>query len=103
MDILSIAHLGFGTFLGLAIGVLLRFVFIKVLIIIAVPAAVLFFLDYTSLFKVNWLLLNERWQVYVIPPFINVYNYFNQHMLLGIIPGIIIGFSLGLILSRKLV
>lgn len=103
MDILAITKIGLGTFLGLAIGVLLRFVLIKVLIIVGVPVAILFFLDYSGLYKVNWLLLNGRWQVYIIPPVIDVYNYFNQHMLLGIIPGIIIGFSLGFILTRKLV
>ena len=103
MDILAITKIGLGTFLGLAIGVLLRFVLIKVLIIVGVPVAILFFLDYSGLYRVNWLVLNERWQVYVIPPFINVYNYFNQHMLLGIIPGIIIGFSLGFLLTKKFV
>lgn len=103
MDVLSITHLGFGTFLGLAIGVLLRFVFIKVLIIVAVPVAVLFFLDYTDLYKIPWLQLNEKWQEYVIPPAINIFHYFNHHILLGIIPGVIIGFSLGFILTRRLV
>lgn len=102
MDILAITKIGLGTFMGLAIGVLLRFILIKVLIIVGIPVAILFFLDYSGLYKVNWLLLNERWQVYVIPPVIDVYYYFNQHMLLGIIPGIIIGFSLGFVLTRKL-
>lgn len=103
MDIMSIAHVGFGTFLGLAIGVLLRFILIKVFIIIAVPAAVLFFLDYTGFYIVPWLKLDGKWQEYVIPPAINIYHYFNHHVLLGILPGVIIGLSLGFILSRKLV
>ena len=103
MDILAITKIGLGTFLGLAIGVLLRFILIKMLIIVGIPVAILFSLDYSGLYKVNWLVLNERWQVYVIPPVIDVYTYFNQHMLLGIIPGIIIGFSLGFILTKRLV
>lgn len=103
MDILAITKIGLGTFMGLAIGVLLRFVLIKVLIIVGIPVAMLFFLDYSGFYKVNWLMLNERWQVYVIPPVIDVYTYFNQHILLGIIPGIIIGFSLGFILTKRIV
>jgi len=103
MDILAITKIGLGTFMGLAIGVLLRFILIKVLIIVGIPVAILFSLDYSGLYKVNWLVLNERWQVYVIPPVIDVYTYFNQHMLLGIIPGIIIGFSLGFLLTKKFV
>jgi len=103
MDILAITKIGLGTFLGLAIGVLLRFILIKMLIIVGIPVAILFSLDYSGLYKVNWLVLNERWQVYVIPPVIDVYTYFNQHMLLGIIPGIIIGFSLGFLLTKKFV
>ncbi len=101
MDIFAITKIGLGTFLGLAIGVLLRFVLIKVLIVVGVPAAILFFLDFSGFYKVDWLMLNERWQVYVMPPVLNVYNYFNQHMLLGIIPGIIIGFSLGFLLTKR--
>lgn len=103
MDILAITKIGLGTFMGLAIGVLLRFVLIKVLIIVGIPVAILFFFDYAGFYKVNWLLLNEGWQMYVIPPVIDVFNYFNQHMLLGIIPGIIIGFSMGFILTKRLV
>lgn len=101
MDIVAITKIGLGTFMGLAIGVLLRFIIIKGLFIVDIPVAILFFLDYSGLYKVNWLLLNDRWQVYVIPPVTDVYNYFNQHMLLSIIPGIIIGFSMGFLLTKK--
>lgn len=101
MDILSISKIGLGTILGVALGVFLRFFIIKVLVIIGVPVAILFFLDYSRFYKVNWLLMNEKWQVYVIPPVNSMYCYFNHHVLIGIIPGMLIGFSMGFLFNRK--
>lgn len=102
LNILSITQIGLGTFLGLAIGVLLRFVLIKILIIASIPVVIMFISDFSGIYKINWVLLNEKWQIHVIPPVIEVYNYLNHHALIGIMPGVVIGFSLGFLLTKKL-
>ena len=102
-NILAITKIGLGVVLGVSIGVLLRFILIKLLLIIGIPVGILFFLDYANLYRVGWLQLQEKWRTVVIPPVIEVYAYFSNHVLVGIVPGIAVGLCLGFILTRKLV
>lgn len=103
MDILSISKIGLGTVLGISLGVVLRFFLIRFLLVMGLPVAALFALDYFRVYKVDWLKMNSYWQRYIVPHILDVYSFFSNHVLAGLVPGIAVGLCLGFILTRKLV
>lgn len=103
MDILSLCKIGLGTVLGISLGLVLRFILIKLLIIIGVPAAALFAFEYFGVFKIDWLKLNRDWQIYIVPHIVDIYSFFSTHVLVGLVPGIALGFFLAFFLNRKFV
>jgi len=40
------------------------------------------------------------WNIWLRPPLIDVFNYFNKHTLAGIIPGVVIGFFLSSLVKK---
>lgn len=102
LNIMAISKIGLGFFLGVCVGALLKYFLIRALIIAGIPALVLFFLDYIG-YRVDWLMLDGKWRVHVLPPIMAVYYYFSHHMLAGVIPGLIVGLSISFFLSKRFV
>ena len=95
-----IMNMGPGFLLGAALGGLFRFVIVKVMILIAIPAVLIFFVDYVNLYQVDWIVISDMWNIWLRPPLIDVFNYFNKHTLAGIIPGVVIGFFLSSLVKK---
>lgn len=101
LNFFTVTKTGLGLILGISLGFFLRFLVIKILIIVSIPAIMLLGFDYLNLYEVNWLKLDEGFQSYVVPPVTNAYSYLNDHSLMGIIPGICIGFGVGFVFSKR--
>ena len=92
-----------GFFMGISTGLLFRYFLFRVLLYSAVPVVAMFVLDYTNVYSVDWLFLKEKWDklfVFLTPTAINIYSYLGNHILMGIVPGILIGLTSGFFMRR---
>ncbi|MGR3174554.1 MAG: hypothetical protein ACUZ8N_08160 [Candidatus Scalindua sp.] len=92
-----------GLFMGISAGLLLRYFLFRILLYAAIPIIAMLILDYTGMFSVDWLFLKEKWDnlfVFLTPTAINIYSYLSNHILIGIVPGILIGLASGLLMRR---
>jgi hypothetical protein len=92
-----------GFFMGISTGLLFRYFLFRVLLYSAVPVVAMLILDYTGMFSVDWLFLKTKWDktfVFFTPTAINIYSYLGNHILMGIVPGILIGLTSGFFMRR---
>ena len=92
-----------GFFVGIATGLLFRYLFIRILLFVSIPIAAMLILDYTNMFSIDWLFLKAKWDkifVFLTPTAISIYSYLNNHILIGLIPGILIGLTSGFFMRR---
>ncbi|MFQ5685771.1 MAG: hypothetical protein ACE5GV_03845 [Candidatus Scalindua sp.] len=93
-----------GFFMGISAGLLLRYFLFRILLFAAIPIVALLVLDYTNMFSVDWLFLKAKWDkifVFLTPTAISIYSYLSNHILLGLIPGILIGLTSGFLFMRR--
>ena len=103
LDIQIITKCTLGFFMGISAGLLFRYVLFRVLLYSAVPVVAMLILDYTGMFSVDWLFLKTKWDktfVFFTPTAINIYSYLGNHILMGIVPGILIGLTSGFFMRR---
>ena len=92
-----------GFLMGISAGLLLRYFLFRILLYAAIPIVAMFVLDYTNVYSVDWLFLKEKWDklfVFLTPTAINIYSYLGNHILMGIVPGILIGLTSGFFMRR---
>ncbi len=93
-----------GFFMGISAGLLLRYFLFRILLYAAIPIVAMLVLDYTNMFSIDWLFLKEKWDklfVFLTPTAINIYSYLSNHILIGLIPGILIGLTSGFFFMRR--
>ena len=93
-----------GFLMGISAGLLFRYFLFRILLYIAIPIVAMLILDYTGMFSVDWLFLKAKWDkvfVFLTPTAISIYSYLSNHILIGLIPGILIGLTSGLFFLRK--
>jgi uncharacterized membrane protein (Fun14 family) len=92
-----------GFFMGISAGLLLRYFLFRIMLFAAVPIVAMLVLDYTNVFSINWMFLKTKWDkifVLLTPTAINIYSYLGNHILMGIVPGILIGLTSGFFMRR---
>ena len=92
-----------GFFMGISAGLLLRYFLFRILLYAAIPIVAMFVLDYTNVFSIDWLFLKAKWDnlfIFLTPTAINIYSYLGNHILMGIVPGILIGLTSGFFMRR---
>jgi uncharacterized membrane protein (Fun14 family) len=80
-----------GFFMGISVGILFRYFLFRILLFIAIPIILMLILDYTGIFSIDWLFLEEQWSkffTFLSPATVSIYDYINNHILIGLIPGI---------------
>ena len=85
-----------GFFMGISAGLLFRYFLFRILLFAAIPIVALLVLDYTNMFSIDWLFLKAKWDkifVFLTPTAISIYSYLNNHILIGLIPGILVGLT----------
>lgn len=93
-----------GFLMGISVGLLFRYFLFRILLFISIPIIAMLILDYTNMFSVDWLFLKEKWDkifVFLTPTAISIYSYLSNHILLGLIPGILIGLTSGFFFMRR--
>ena len=93
-----------GFFMGISAGLLFRYFLFRILLFAAIPIVALLVLDYTNMFSIDWLFLKAKWDkvfVFLTPTAVSIYSYLSNHILIGLIPGILIGLTSGLFFLRK--
>lgn len=91
-DMQTIARIGLGGIIGLGIIMILRLVFYKFMIVLAVSLFVLFILEYFGVYALNWSSIAEWSDQNVVQQGSSVYWYFtDQELLPGIVLGLIVG------------
>ena len=93
-----------GFFMGISAGLLLRYFLFRILLFAAIPIVVMLIIDYSGMFSVDWLFLKEKWDkifVFLTPTAISIYSYLSNHILIGLIPGILIGLTSGFFFLRR--
>ena len=103
-DIQTITKSTFGFFMGVSIGLLFRYFLLRITLYAAIPIIVMLALDYTGMFSVDWLFLKVHWEGifgFLTPPVINIYNYLNNHVMLGLVHGILIGLTSRFFFMRR--
>ncbi|MBS1258462.1 MAG: hypothetical protein MAG551_01521 [Candidatus Scalindua arabica] len=93
-----------GFFMGISAGLLFRYFLFRILLFAAIPIVALLVLDYTNMFSIDWFFLNDKWDkaiVFLTPTAINIYSYLSNHILIGLIPGILIGLTSGFFFMRR--
>jgi len=93
-----------GFFMGISAGLLLRYFLFRILLYIAVPIVAMFILDYTNVFSIDWLFLKVKWDKFftlLTPSFISIYSYLSNHILVGLIPGMLLGLTSGFFFLRR--
>ena len=93
-----------GFFMGISAGLLLRYFLFRILLYTAIPIVAMFVLDYTKVFAIDWLFLKGKWDnffVFLTPTAISIYSYLSSHILIGLIPGILIGLTSGFLFMRR--
>lgn len=94
---------GLGFFMGISAGLLFRYFMFRILLLAAVPIVGMLVLDYTNVFSIDWLFLKAKWDnlfIFLTPTAINIYSYLGNHILMGIVPGILIGLTSGFFMRR---
>lgn len=96
LDPSIITKYSLGFILGISLGVFIRMVLFRLLIIASIPALMLLILDYTGAWAVDWQFLSDKWNAFLVfltPMASNVFAYLkNQNKILfGLIPGIYLG------------
>tara|TARA_B100002003_G_C13742245_1_gene370103 strand:- start:111 stop:428 length:318 start_codon:yes stop_codon:yes gene_type:complete len=92
-----------GFIMGISAGLLFRYFLFRILLYTAIPIVALLVLDYTNMFSIDWLFLKAKWDkifVFLTPTAISIYSYLNNHILIGLIPGILIGLTSGFFMRR---
>ena len=92
-----------GLIMGISAGLLFRYFLFRILLYAAIPIVALLVLDYTNMFSIDWLFLKAKWDkifVFLTPTAISIYSYLNNHILIGLIPGILIGLTSGFFMRR---
>ena len=85
-----------GFIMGISAGLLFRYFLFRILLYAAIPIVALLVLDYTNMFSIDWLFLKAKWDkifVFLTPTAISIYSYLNNHILIGLIPGILVGLT----------
>lgn len=85
-----------GFIMGISAGLLFRYFLFRILLYTAIPIVALLVLDYTNMFSIDWLFLKAKWDkifVFLTPTAISIYSYLNNHILIGLIPGILVGLT----------
>ncbi len=93
-----------GFFMGISAGLLLRYFLFRILLYAAIPIVALLVLDYTNMFSIDWLFLKAKWDkifVFLTPTAVSIYSYLSNHILIGLIPGILIGLTSGFLFMRR--
>lgn len=93
-----------GFFMGISAGLLLRYFLFRILLFAAIPIVALLVLDYTNMFSIDWLFLKAKWDkifVFLTPTAVSIYSYLSNHILIGLIPGILIGLTSGFFFMRR--
>jgi len=93
-----------GFFMGISVGLLLRYFLFRIVLLVSIPIVTMLILDYTGMFSVDWLFLKEKWDkifVFLTPTAVSLYAYLSNHILIGLIPGILIGLTSGFFFMRR--
>ena len=93
-----------GFFMGISAGLLFRYFLFRILLFAAIPIVALLVLDYTNMFSIDWLFLKAKWDkvfVFLTPTAVSIYSYLSNHILIGLLPGILIGLTSGLFFLRR--
>ena len=93
-----------GFFMGISAGLLLRYFLFRILLYAAIPIVAMFVLDYTNVFSIDWLFLKTKWDktfVFLTPTAISIYSYLSNHILMGLVPGMLLGLTSGFIFLRR--
>lgn len=93
-----------GFFMGISAGLLLRYFLFRILLYAAIPIVAMLIIDYSGMFSVDWLFLKEKWDkifVFLTPTAISIYSYLSNHILIGLIPGMLIGLTSGFFFMRR--
>ena len=93
-----------GFFMGISAGLLLRYFLFRILLFTAIPIVAMFVLDYTNVFSIDWLFLKTKWDktfVFLTPTAISIYSYLSNHILVGLVPGMLLGLTSGFIFLRR--
>jgi hypothetical protein len=101
-QLITKATLGF--VMGISVGLLFRYFLFRILLFISFPIIAMLIIDYTGTFSVDWLFLKSKWDktfVFLTPTAISIYFYLSNHILIGLIPGIIIGLTSGFLFMRR--
>jgi len=90
--------------MGISAGLLLRYFLFRTLLYAAIPIVAMLILDYTGMFSVDWLFLKAKWDkifVFFTPTAISIYSYLSNHILIGLIPGMLLGLTSGFFFIRR--
>ncbi|MCF6147485.1 MAG: hypothetical protein E3K37_02380 [Candidatus Kuenenia sp.] len=100
----AITKFSLGIIAGASLGLLLRYVLFRFLLFISIPISILLLVDYMGIQHIDWLYFKHKWDslfVFVTPTAIRLYSYLNNHLLIGIIPGIFMGLFARSFFMRK--
>jgi uncharacterized membrane protein (Fun14 family) len=103
-DTQTIVKCTLGFFMGISLGLLFRYLFFRILLFVSIPIVAMLILDYTNVFSIDWLFLKAKWDnlfVSLAPTAISIYSYLSNHILIGLIPGILIGLTSGFFFLRR--
>jgi len=92
-----------GFFMGISAGLLLRYFLFRILLYAAVPIVAMLVIDYTNVFSIDWVYFKDKWDtlfVFLTPTAINIYSYLSNHILMGLVSGILIGLTSGFFMRR---
>lgn len=92
LDTQIIAKFGLGVFMGITLGVVVRYFLFRIFLLAAAPIIIMMILDYANLIPINWLYLEEQWNksfTILSPASVRIYDYLSSHVLVGLIPGIL--------------
>lgn len=91
-----IAKLSLGFLVGVSLGLFVRLLLFRMLIILSIPALILLILDYSGIFFIDWLYLDGVWNGFLVlltPLVSNIISYLSHHVLVGLVPGAFLGWS----------
>ena len=103
-DTQTIAKCALGFFLSIPIGLLFRYLFFRILLLVSTPVVAMLILDYTNMYSIDWLFLKAKGDTLfasLTPTVIEIYSYLSNHNLIGFIPGILIGLASGFFFLRR--
>ena len=103
-DTQTIAKCALGFFLSIPIGLLFRYLFFRILLLVSAPIVAMLILDYTNIYSIDWLFLEAKGDTLfasLTPTVTRMYSYLGNHSLMGFIPGILIGLASGFFFLRR--